>query len=106
MADWHLDKKVSLAMVGGLIVNLMVSTYGVVWNQAKQDSRIQQLELRPDLTERVIRLEILVAGQNTILTKMEGTLSRLDNTISRIDREQARRKSIIDNAEKHFSTKK
>lgn len=83
--DWHQTKGLSLSIIMLLIVNI-VST---VWWAATLTNDVTQIKARPDLTERVIKLEAITEERKSILNKLATTLDRMDSTINRIDKDQA-----------------
>ena len=83
--DWHQTKGLSLSIIILLVVNI-VST---VWWAATLTNDVTQIKARPDLTERVIKLEAVSDEYKTILGRINYTLNNMNSTISRIDRSQA-----------------
>jgi len=95
---WHQTKSLSLSIIGLLLVNI-VST---VWWAATLTSDVAQFKQRPDLLERVIKLETLTAEYNgglgrliDLIDKLERKIDKQSGKVYRIDREQSRRKDSI-----------
>jgi len=89
--DWHLNKNVSVTIIFLLFVNLGSG----VWFLSGLSGDVRALKQRPDLTERVIKLEAITNEQGRLLQKLDSTLTRFNNTITRIDKEQAKRGPLI-----------
>lgn len=81
--QWHLDRKVPLAMIGAMIIQ----TVAVVWFASKLDSRVQSLEesdRRSEIRfnaigadrERLIRVEEKVSSQTELLKDIKQALDR------------------------------
>lgn len=100
--EWHLDKKVSISVIGLLIVNICSS----IWWAATLTSEVDELKRRPELSERVIRLEATVDEHSRVLNKLTAVLDKLDVTIDKIATEQAKRSSRIDRLEDYMRTHK
>lgn len=100
--EWHLSKSLTLTV----IVVLLTNTIGSVWWAASLSKQVEINAQRPQLLERVIRLEAVTDEYRNVLTRFIGILDKMDNTVNRIDREQARRLSIIKNAEEYFGRPK
>lgn len=96
--DWHQTKGLSVTIIVLLLTNI-IST---VWWAATLTNDVDRIKDRPDLNERVIRLEAIQEANGQYLVRMATALSNMTETIKRIDREQARRASIVRSAEKHL----
>ncbi len=94
--DWHLNKGVSLSIIILLVVNIATSA----WYLSAMVSDIEVLKSKPDLSERVVRLEARADEQGRILSRLDSTLDKLDNTLNTVAKEQARRTSIINSITK------
>lgn len=74
MTDWHLDKKVPIAIIFTLAVQLGTA----IWWSAKLDSRVAVLEIQAkqqsNLAERVVRLETLLESINNNLEEIKDSL--------------------------------
>ena len=74
---WTVDRRIPLA----LIFAIFMQTIGAVWWAASTSNRVDALEKRmnvaENLTERVVRLEV-------VLINVEKTLDRLNKTLDRI----------------------
>ena len=96
--EWHLSKSLTITVISVLLAN----TIGSVWWAASLTKQVEINAERPILLERVIRLEAVTDEYRHILTRFINVMDKMDNTVTRIDREQARRLSIIKNAEQYF----
>ncbi len=94
--EWHLNKSVSLSVIVLLVVNIATSA----WWASGLTSDIEVLQDKPDLTERVIRLEAKAEEHSRILMKMNNTLDNIDRTIMNVSNELARRKPFADAVER------
>lgn len=90
-SDWHLDKNVSLSVIVLLIINLATTA----WWAATLTGDVDSLKARPDLTERVIRLEAVNEEQRRVMNHVADVLGRLDTTIDRISESQLRLNEAI-----------
>jgi len=97
--EWHTNKNYFLSIIFLIIANIG----STVWWAGGINSDVRQLKERPDLTERVVQLETTIALNEKYFNEFRRTLESMNTTITRIDREQARRKSIVDRAEKNQS---
>jgi len=93
--DWHLDKRVSIIVISSVLINILVTGYGMVWYASKIDSRVAALEMRPAMEERMIRVEALIGEQGRIISRLDSTLAKLDETLDFVAKEQARRTPFI-----------
>lgn len=77
---WHLDKKVPLA----LIIGLLTQTAAMVWWTSKLDSRVLRLEeliaVQATANDRVVRLESAKDDVARRLDRIEIKLDRLIET--------------------------
>jgi len=89
--DWHLNKKVSVS----IIILLLGQIFMFGWFMSGLSNDVETLKRRPDLTERVIKLEALSGEQGRIIQRMDETLNKFDTTLTRIDKEQAKRGPIV-----------
>ena len=78
--DWHLSKSVSMSVILLLLGNISTS----LWWASGLNSDVNNLKSRPDLTERVIKLEAKVGEYGRVLNKFEKTLDKFDNTLDTI----------------------
>ena len=78
MSDWHLDKRVPIA----LIVTLMLQAAGVVWWGAAITTRLdaleRQLSAASDTRERLIRLEAMESMSAQTLVTINRRLERME----------------------------
>lgn len=95
---WHLDKKVTLGIISLLVVNVTTS----IWWAATLTNEVQEIKGRPDLSERVIRLEAVTGEHTRYLARLDETLDRLSHLIERIHSEQNRRSPAIRYIEKQI----
>lgn len=74
--QWHLDKKVPLA----LIVTIIAQTMAIVWWAATASSRLDQLERQVNTAapqaERIIRLETKMDGIAEAISDLKGLIRR------------------------------
>jgi hypothetical protein len=81
--QWHLDKKVPLAMIGAMVIQ----TVAIVWFAAKLDSRVGALEESDRRAEirfsaissdrdRLVRVEEKVSLTTELLREIKQTLER------------------------------
>lgn len=74
--QWHLDKKVPLA----LIVTIIAQTMAIVWWAATASSRLDQLERQVNTAapqaERIIRLETKMDGIAEAISELKGLIRR------------------------------
>ena len=96
--EWHQDKRISIATIFLLLVNLG----STIWWAADLTHDVDSIMNRPDLTERVIRIEATVEAHNRYLGRLSTVLDKMETTVARIDREQAMRGSIVKDARKHI----
>ena len=89
--DWHLNKSVSLSVIILLLANIGMS----IWWLAGLDNDVEALKAKPDLLERVIRLEAKSDEYQRIFQRLELTLDRIDKTLKEVSDEQKRREGII-----------
>ena len=95
--EWHTNKNYLLS-----IIFLTLSNIGAtIWWASGINHDVQALKDRPDLTERVIKLEATVELHNQYFRKLTKTLDDLNEVVRKIDKEQARRKYIFDRVEKN-----
>jgi uncharacterized iron-regulated membrane protein len=94
--DWHQTKGLSLSIIILLIVNI-VST---VWWAATLTNDVTQIKERPDLTERVIKLEAVTEEYQKVLGRVVTIIDNVERRLNRVDKEQARRLSIIQRIER------
>lgn len=94
--EWHTNKNYLLSIIFLLISNIGAT----IWWASSINSDVEVLKARPNLLVRVIKLETTISLQNKYFNRLDITLENMNRTITRIDREQARRKSIVDRAEK------
>jgi len=96
--DWHQTKNVSITIIVLLLTNI-VST---VWWAATLTGDVDRIMKKPELVERVIRLEAITEAHNLYLSRLSHTLDKVDANMDRIDKEQARRASIVNAAEAYM----
>ena len=89
--DWHLNKNVSIS----IIVLLCINIGSTIWWASALNTDVQTLKNRPDLTERVIRLEARSDEHGRLLQKIDMTLDKLNTTINVIAKEQAKRTPLV-----------
>ncbi len=99
--DWHLNKSISMSVIILLIANLSIS----VWWLSGLNKDIEVLKAKPDLLERVIRLEARSNEQGRIIKKMDQTLDNINTTILQVSNELSRRKPFADAVEKKLYNK-
>lgn len=88
---WHKTKGISISIIALLLINI-IST---VWWAATLTSDVSQLKERPNLTERVIRLETLTEVYQSGFNRTIALIDKLEQKVSRIDRELAKRTDSI-----------
>ena len=93
--EWHLNKGVTVSVVALLVVNIASSIFWAATLTADVDT----LKQRPNLTERVVKLESLTGEHGRLLSRIDLTLDKLDTTLDRVATEQIRRASIIERVE-------
>lgn len=96
--DWHLTKSVSVSMLIGILANIIIVVALFVRMQADVDT----IKERPDLTERVIKLEALTSEYGRILTRLDTTIDNVNSTLERVAVEQAKRSNVIEQAKDHL----
>ena len=89
--EWHLDKKVSMGIIASMIIQASV----LAWSAGKLYSDVEILKARPDLTERVIRVEAKTDEHGRILQKLDDTLDRINITLGEVAKEQAKRTALV-----------
>ena len=89
--SWHLNKHISLSVIILLIINIGTGA----WFMSGLSSDVNLLKSKPDLTERVIKLEALTSEHGRILSRMESTLDKLDATLDAVATEQAKRTPLV-----------
>lgn len=96
--SWHQTRGVTVTIITLLLANIISS----VWWAATITSDVDKLKNKPNLVERVIRLEA-VQDQNTrYLSRLSIVLDRLESTVRKIDKEQVRRSELLDRTAKHL----
>lgn len=90
--EWHLEKKVTLGIIFLLVANITSS----VWWAATLTNDVQAIKQRPNLEERVIRLEAVTDEHSRVLQRVSIVMDRLDGTLNKIASEQARRGAVLD----------
>lgn len=87
MTDWHMDKRVSIAMIGALLMQ----SFTAVWWAASMDARMRRIEeiaaQRSTLDPRLTRLEVVNENQARTLLRIEDKLDRLieENPMRKVD---------------------
>jgi len=75
--QWHLDKKVPVA----LIVALAIHAFSSIWWAATINTRVTNIEnmadKQPAVAERVTRVEVEVKNNTKLLEKVDGKLDRV-----------------------------
>lgn len=79
-----------------VIVLLILNISATSWQAATLVNDVNNLKSRPDMTERVIRLEAVTDEHKRVLTDLSMVLTRIDGTIDRIAAEQNRRTGTIE----------
>lgn len=95
MSEWHLDKKFSII----IIISMLTQAGSVVWYGSKADSRIATLELRPDLTERMIKVEFTQSEHGRLLGKIYESLKEIKLSVNKFNVKQAGFEPRIKNLE-------
>lgn len=81
--NWQLDKRVPIA----LILSILVQTAGGVWYAAKQDARVEVLEIKArDLVESDKKTADTVISMRETLAGMKPTIDAVKVTLERIER--------------------
>lgn len=98
--EWHLDKKVSVFVIFGLLAN-MLTTVGVgAWMASRVFSDIDNLKdsaaEQSMLKEKVWKIEALQDEQGRRLQQLGNVLERMNMTLSNVATEQARRTDVIE----------
>ncbi len=94
--DWHLTKALSISIITLLITNIGAT----IWFLSSMNSDVAALKARPDLLERVIKLEGRSDEYGRIITKIDNTLDKFNVTLSNVSNELARRTPFADAVEK------
>ena len=100
--DWHLNKNFALS----IILLLITQTVSGIWWAASITSEVDRLKSKPDLIERVIKLEAKADEQGRVLSRIDETLNRLDETINKVAAEQQRRSTTIERTEDFLKGRK
>jgi len=91
---WHNNKNYFLS-----IIFLIISNIGAtIWWASSINSDVEILKSKPDLLERVIRLETSVELHNKYFDKFTISLDNLNSSIIRVDKELERRKTTFEQA--------
>ena len=90
--DWHQTKGLSVTIIVLLITNI-IST---VWWAATLTNDVESIKGKPNLVERVIRLEAVTEAHTEYLDRLSEVLNKVDSNMTRIDRDQARTAVILD----------
>lgn len=79
--NWHLDKRVPLA----LILTIVVQTVGFVWYEAQQNAQVKMntrnIASMSTNADRILRLEANAEFQTETLKRIETKLDRLDQRL-------------------------
>lgn len=98
IAEWHLEKKVTLGIIFLLVANITSS----VWWAATLTNDVQELKERPNLTERVIRLEAVSEEHGRILQRVSVVIDKLDATLDKVAAEQSRSRVVLEHIMPNF----
>lgn len=85
--EWHQTKGLSISIIALLVGNIVTT----VWWAATLTGDVKKINERPDLTERVIKLEAKQEANQQYLNRLASILDKVSDTVTRIDKEQARR---------------
>ncbi len=96
--DWHLNKSVAISIIFLLLTNIG----STIWFLSSINSDVDALKARPDLLERVIKLEGRSNEYGRILTRIDNTLDTFNTTLSKVSNELARRTPFADAVEKQI----
>lgn len=100
--EWHQTKAAAISIIGLLLVQIGTS----IWWASGIDADVRTLKERPELTERVIKLEALTSEHGRMLNRFNDTLDKLDSTMEKFGTEQSRRLSTIQRVEEHLKKEK
>ncbi len=99
---WHNNKNYFLSIIFLIIGNIGAT----IWWASSITSDVEVLKAKPDLLERVIRLETSVELHNKYFDKFTISLDNLNKSIIRVDKELERRKTTFEQALREQSRKK
>ena len=91
--EWHQTKGISVSIILLLLVNIT----STVWWAASLTNDVETIKAKPELIERVIRLEATVDVHNRYLSRLPNILDKVEATVNRIDKEQIKRAVMLDN---------
>lgn len=100
--NWGMSKRVSISVIILLIFNIA----SIVWFSSQLSSDVAALKARPVLTQRVVKLEVLLGEHTKAFNnrvdldkidrhELKVVLYKLDDTINRVATEQAKRTSLV-----------
>ncbi len=98
---WHNNKNYFLSIIFLIIGNIGAT----IWWASSMNSDVEVLKAKPDLLERVIKLETTVSLHNKYFDKLHATLNEVNGSVSRIDKELARRRTVFERAERDQGNK-
>ena len=96
--SWHQTKSITITIITLLITNIVSS----VWWAASITTDVDALKTRPDLLERVIRVETIAEQNTRYYNRLSLILDKVNANMDRIDREQVLRASTIKRVERHL----
>lgn len=95
MKDWHSEKKIMIAVITAVLINLIMS----VWQMAYV---FKTLDTNPPLINRIIKLEYHMSEQGRVNTLILDELRAAKKQRDKFISEQARRTSAISWVEKQM----
>lgn len=76
-SEWHLDKRVPIALIVTIIMQSMAAVWWAATMQERMDSIEKSLSMQSSMEGRMVRIEQIVTMQTRTIDRMENKLDRV-----------------------------
>jgi len=95
MTSWHMDKKLMVGIIGGVVLN----AFAAIWQGLYI---IKTLDTNPPLIDRLIALEYHASSHGRTNEKILDKLDDVVKLVHEFGEEQARRRTTVHDAASHM----